>query len=715
MESNLEKKVKDSFFERFTRNLNSEVKKNKIDPVIGRDKEIRLLMQVLLRRKKSNPLLIGEPGIGKTAIVEGLAQRIVKGDVPDSLKNVEIEELDLGALIAGAKFQGEFEERLKLFINRIKNSDRKIIIFIDELHLIIGTGRTQGAMDAANLLKPMLARGELSCIGSTTFDEYREYIEKDAAFERRFSILVIKEPSLSDTLAILRGLKEKFETFHGVKIHDQALEEAVKLSDRYINHRFLPDKAIDLIDEACASTKIELDSTPEELDDIKRNLIKLEIEKKAIEQENDKSSKLRLARIIKEIDKERKKEFEKEEQWKKEKAKLIEIKNLRNQIESKENEYETCLREGEINRAAIVSFEVISLRKKLNELELKKNQGNDKGLLLKEDINKTDIEMVISKWTNIPLYNIRADEKEKLKNLAFFLENKGIKGQFEALSLISDSILRSRSGIRDLNKPIGSFIFLGQSGVGKTETAKILAEVLFNSKKNLIRLDMSEFMEKHSVSKIIGSPPGYIGFDKGGHLTEKIRHSQYAVVLFDEIEKAHPEVINILLQILDDGLLTDSRGRQISFKNVIVIMTSNIGSTYLSDYNLINKDKAIKELNSFFSSELMNRIDEIIVFKPLSESVFKQIIDRELKILFDRIFFQKKITFNVNEETKNKIFNSFSDFKLGARPIKRYIIKNIETLIAKAIINDQIKHNQNYLISINNNDEFFITTETLAD
>jgi len=616
---------------KFGRIINDDVKANKIDPVIGRDEEIRKIIQILARKTKNNVILIGEPGVGKTAILEGLAERIVKADVPNSLKDKQIYELDMGALIAGAKYRGEFEERLKAVLNKIKESDGKIILFIDEIHLIVGAGKTDGAMDASNMLKPMLARGEIDCIGATTLNEYRMYIEKDRALERRFQPVLINEPSVEDTISILRGLKNRFESYHGVKILDNALIAAATLSNRYLTSRFLPDKAIDLIDEACASIKVEIDSVPTELDEVSRKVRQLEIEKAALSKEKDESSKKRLEALSTELDKYKKEETELSERWKKEKASIGDVKEIKKQLEKAKFDLDVAFSNAQYEKAGELQYRVIpELEKKIKDIE-----SNDPNVskLVSEVVDESSIAKIISKMTNIPLTKIEKGDKEKVLDLKNILQRRVI-GQDEALTLVSNAILRQRAGIKDENRPIGSFMFLGPTGVGKTEVAKTLAEALFDSESHIIRIDMSEYMEKYSTSRLIGAPPGYVGYEEGGQLTEKVRRNPYSIVLFDEIEKAHPEVFNLLLQILDDGRLTDSQGRVVDFKNTIIIMTSNLGSEYLLNGET---DKVDTLLHQTFKPEFLNRIDEIVYFKPLGKEVQLKIVDKMLNLLNKRL------------------------------------------------------------------------------
>ncbi|AOX44249.1 ATP-dependent Clp protease, ATPase subunit ClpB [Spiroplasma sp. NBRC 100390] len=686
--------------EKFTKNLNKEAIAGKLDPIIGREDEINRVVRILSRRTKNNPVLIGEPGVGKTAIVEGLAQRIVKGDIPSNLQNKTIYELDMGALIAGAKFQGEFEERLKAVMNKVKESNGDIILFIDELHLIIGAGKTQGSMDASNLLKPMLARGELHCIGATTLDEHRLYIEKDAALERRFQKVMVAESTIDESISILRGLKERFETFHGVKIHDNALVAAVNLSSRYITDRFLPDKAIDLIDEASATIKTEIASVPTELDNLNRRVVQLEIEKAALQKETDKASNERLVDIANELKPLKAKQEKLEIQWNSEKESITKLKNLKSEVEQLKKELEQTQLRGDFNRAGEIQYALLpKLEQQLHEQEKSASESH----LLKEDVTEREIAAIVGKWTGIPVDRLVETEKAKLMNLNKILCRR-VRGQNEAIDAVSDAIIRSRSGIKDPNKPIGSFLFLGPTGVGKTEVARSLAYVLFNSEKQMVRLDMSEYMEKHSVSKLIGAPPGYVGYEQGGQLTEAVRRNPYSIVLFDEIEKAHPDILNILLQILEDGRLTDSLGKTVDFKNTIIIMTSNIGSEYLLNENNEGVGLLIqKELAKKFKPEFLNRIDNVVTFNALSKEVIKEIIEKELSELTQRIENSKNIRITYSEAVLEKILNEGYDREFGARPIKRYIQRNLESLIAHAIISEEIQEGKSYTIDVANN------------
>ena len=679
--------------QKFGRDVVEEVKKGKIDPVIGRDEEIRRIIEVLARKTKNNVVLIGEPGVGKTAIIEGLAQRIVKDDVPLTLKNKTIYELDMGALVAGAKFRGEFEERLKAVLNKIKESEGKIILFIDELHLIVGAGKADGALDAGNMLKPMLARGEIDCIGATTLNEYRLYIEKDRALERRFQQVIIKEPTVDDTISILRGLKEKFESHHGVKITDSAIVSAAVLSNRYLTERFLPDKAIDLIDEACASIRVEIASMPNELDEVSRKVMQLEIERLALKKESDKNSIERLEKLNEELKDLKNTEEQLKAKWNKEKEVIQEVKKTKEKLENLKFKLDKAFNENNYELASLIKYKDIpTCEEKLKELE-EKTKGNE---LLNEVVTEDMIAKIISKSTNIPIARIVKGEKEKILNLKETL-SKRVIGQDEAIELVSNSIIRQRAGIKDQNRPIGSFLFLGPTGVGKTEVAKSLAEALFDSENHIVRIDMSEYMEKFAVSRLIGAPPGYIGYEEGGQLTEKVRKNPYSIVLFDEIEKAHPDVFNILLQILDDGRLTDSQGRVVDFKNTIIIMTSNLGSEFLLDnYNI---EKVNELLKKSFRPEFLNRIDEIITFKPLDKLVQFKIVEKLLALLAKRLKEENyQVTFT--NEAKNFIIDKSFTFEYGARPVKRYIQREIETLLAKAIIEGKISTDKVYKVDV---------------
>lgn len=682
--------------EKFGRNINDEVKKGKIDPVIGRDEEIRKVVTILARKTKNNVILLGEPGVGKTAIVEGLAERIVKNDVPNTLKDKTIYELDMGALVAGAKYRGEFEERLKAVLNKIKQSDGKIILFIDEIHLIVGAGRSDGALDASNMLKPMLARGEIDCIGATTLNEYREYIEKDRALERRFQSVLIGEPTVEDTITILRGLKERFESYHGVKITDGALIAAATLSNRYITNRFLPDKAIDLVDEACANIKVEIESMPAELDEVSRKIRSLEVEKVALQKEKDDSSKRRLEELLKELASYREKEVALNKEWEAEKADIKEAKDLKNKLEKARFDLNTYFGNGEYEKASLLQYKTIpEYEHRLQEIEAK---GKTQEKLVDEVVDEESISRIVSKITGIPVSRIQKGDREKVLDLGKTLEKRVI-GQDEAIRFVSSAILRQRAGIKNPNRPIGSFLFLGPTGVGKTEVARALAEALFDNENNIIRIDMSEYMEKYSVSRLIGAPPGYVGYEEGGQLTEKVRRNPYSVVLFDEVEKANPEVLNLLLQVLDDGRLTDSQGRLIDFKNTIIIMTSNLGSEYL----LEGKKEPVKELlDHTFKPEFLNRIDEIVYFNPLSKDVQYRIVEKMLSELDARLK-EQYYSFSFSDALKKYILDSAYSPSFGARPLKRFIQDNVETVIATAIVKGEVDTKSKYLVDEENN------------
>ena len=691
----------ENVLEKYGRDITKNVKDGKVDPVIGRDEEIRSITRILSRKTKNNPVLIGEPGVGKTAIIEGLASRIIKGDVPNSLKNKTIWELDMTSLIAGAKYRGEFEERLKAVLKKVKESDGEIIMFIDEIHMIVGSGAMEGAMDAGNMLKPMLARGEIHCIGATTLNEYRKYIEKDGALERRFQKVLVSEPTVMDTITILRGLKSRFEVYHGVNIKDKALVAAATLSDRYITNRFLPDKAIDLVDEACATIKVQMESVPTELDTLTRKIMQLQIEKEALKKEKDDISKNRIAEIEKNLLELKDKESILRQRWEDEKDINNKISKKKSEIETANYKLETAENNYDLETAARYRHGIIP---KLNH-ELEELQKLNKSEILSDTVNDESIAAIISKWTNIPTTKLVGSERDKLLHLEENM-NKRVIGQKEALHLVSEAIIRARAGIKDPNRPIGSFIFLGPTGVGKTEVAKTLAYELFDDERHMVRIDMSEYMEPHSVARLIGSPPGYVGYDEGGQLTEAVRRNPYSIVLFDEIEKAHRDVLNILLQILDDGRITDSQGRTVDFKNTIIIMTSNLGSDYILNNDDNVEESVMRELKSNFKPEFINRIDEIIIFKSLSKNVIYDILDKIIREIENRLK-DKKININLTKEAKDYIINSSYDEKFGARPIKRYVQRNIESLIANEIILDHIKYGQTITIDIKN-DKFEI-------
>ena len=682
---------------KFGTNLVDLAKKHKLDPVIGRDEEIRRIIRILSRRTKNNPVLIGEPGVGKTAIVEGLAERIVRGDVPEGLKDKIIFSLDMGALIAGAKYRGEFEERLKAVLKEVQNAEGKIILFIDEIHTIVGAGKTEGSMDAGNLIKPMLARGELNCIGATTFDEYRKYIEKDKALERRFQPVIAEEPTVEDTISILRGLKERFEIHHGIRIHDNAIVAAAKLSDRYITDRFLPDKAIDLIDEAGAMIRSEIDSLPTELDIVRRKLFTLETEREALLTEEDEKSKKRLE---KELDELKSKDDEMTAKYEKEKNQILQVRNLKAQLDDLKGQVEKYEREYDFNKVAEIKYgEIPKLEAQIKQYEEKISSGYDTALL-KEEVTENEISEIVSKWTGIPVTKLVEGEREKLLKLEDELHERVI-GQNEAVTAVSNAVIRARAGLKDENKPIGSFIFLGPTGVGKTELAKTLARSLFDSEENIIRIDMSEYMEKHSVSRLVGPPPGYVGYEEGGQLTEAVRRAPYSVILFDEIEKAHEDVFNMFLQILDDGRLTDNKGNTVDFKNTIIIMTSNIGRSYLlQDQGKITeetKDLVMGEMKRRFKPEFLNRVDDIIMFKSLDKEEIKKIIDIFMKSLSNRLK-DKDINMEVTDAAKDIMVREGYDPVYGARPLKRYIGNTLETIIARKLIAGQIRNGDTIVV-----------------
>ena len=694
-----EEELKD-VLNKYGRDITKNVKDNKVDPVIGRDEEIRNVIRILSRKSKNNPVLIGEPGVGKTAIVEGLAQRIVAGDVPNSLKDHTIWELDLGSLVAGAKYRGEFEERLKAVLKEIKDSDGNIIMFIDEIHMIVGAGDT-GAMDVSNMLKPMLARGEIHVIGATTLNEYRKFIEKDGALERRFQKVLVSEPNVEDTITILRGLKERFEIFHGVTIKDSALVAAATLSDRYITDRFLPDKAIDLVDEACATIKMQLDSVPVELDELTRKIMSLEIEKQALKKERDELSRERLAKIAEELENLKTQEKEMRAKWEDEKKVKDEINKKKEELERARFDLTTAENNYDLETSARLRHGTIP---KL-EQELKTLQDNNQNNILSDVVDEEGIAEIISRWTHIPVAKLVSSEKDKLLHLYDRLKLK-VMGQDNALKIVSEAIIRARSGIKDPTKPIGSFIFLGPTGVGKTEVAKALAYELFDDEKHMIRIDCSEYMEAFNVSRLVGAPPGYVGYDEGGELTEAVRRNPYSIVLFDEIEKAHKDVFNILLQILDDGRLTDSQGRTVDFKNTIIIMTSNLGSEYILEGLENARELVMNELKSTFRPEFINRIDEIIVFNSLKKDVIGDIVDKIIKEINDRLQ-QNYLHVEITDAVKEKIIDEAYDERYGARPIRRYITKNIESLLTHKLIDTDIAVGSTLVVSLDNN-EFVI-------
>ena len=696
--------------EKYGRDLTDAARKGKIDPVIGRDEEIRRAIEILTRRTKNNPVLIGEPGVGKTAIVEGLARRIVAGDVPESLKNKTLYSLDMGSLVAGAKFRGEFEERLKAVLNEIAKSDGQILLFIDEVHTVVGAGAAEGAMDAGNLLKPMLARGELRCIGATTLNEYRKYIEKDAALERRFQPVMVNEPTVEDTISILRGIKERYEVHHGVRIRDNALLAAATLSDRYISDRFLPDKAIDLVDEAAAKLRTEIESMPQPLDEARRKIMQLEIAEQALKKETDEASKEKLAHVTEEKEELQKKEKELKDKWEGEKQAILRVRAVKKEIDQVKNEMEIAEREYDLNRLSELRYgKLPSLQKQLADEEAALAEKAKDDHLLKEEVSEEDIAEVVSRWTGIPVSKMLTGEREKLLRLEDVLHER-VVGQDEAVRVVSEAILRARAGIKDPNRPIGSFIFLGPTGVGKTELAKTLAESLFDDERSMIRIDMSEYMEKHSVARLIGAPPGYVGYDEGGQLTEAVRRRPYSVILLDEIEKAHRDVFNVLLQILDDGRLTDGKGRVVNFKNTVIIMTSNLGSHEILNKDFDEAQAAVKDLlKEYFRPEFLNRVDDIVVFKGLKREQVKRIAVLLLESLSKRLEHQVGITLTWTEEALELLANQGFDPNFGARPLRRLISHKVETALSKEIIKGEAKDGDSVEIGAANGDFTFKT------
>ncbi len=704
MQMQMNNEEQKSPLEQFGRNLVEEVKKGKMDPVIGRDQEIRNVIRILSRKTKNNPVLIGEPGVGKTAIVEGLAQRIVKKDVPEGLKDHLIYELDMSALIAGASFRGQFEERLKGVLKEVKESEGRIILFIDEIHTIVGAGKTDGAMDAGNMLKPMLARGELHCIGATTLDEYRMYIEKDPALERRFQQVLVREPSVEDTISILRGLKESFELYHAVKIHDRAIVAAAELSNRYLTERFLPDKAIDLVDEACAMIRTEIDSMPQELDEVTRRQMQLEIEEQALMKEKDEASKKRLVALREELEKLKESSKAMKEQWESEKSSLHKIQEKRETLNKYRRELEEAENQYDLNKAAVLRHgKIPELEKELQALENSLQEGNETRLL-REDVTSEEIASIVSRWTGIPVTKLVEGEREKLLHLKDTLHER-VVGQDDAVRLVTEAVWRARAGIQDPNKPIGSFLFLGPTGVGKTELAKALAAQLFDSEDHFIRIDMSEYMEKHSVSRLVGAPPGYIGYEEGGQLTEAVRRNPYSVVLLDEIEKAHPDVANILLQILDDGRITDSQGRTVNFTNTVVILTSNIGSNYLMEIKDQENEHAVEDLvmaalKQHFKPELLNRLDDIIMFHSLSNDQYYEIAKKYIALLQKRVG-QQEIELQVEDDVLQWVVKEGVDPAFGARPLRRFVQRHIETLVAKELLKGEAAAGDRVIVFMN--------------
>ena len=691
---------------KFGRDLNDAVSNGKVDPVIGRDEEIRKVIQVLARKTKNNVVLLGEPGVGKTAIVEGLAERIVKKDVPSSLQGKTIYELDMGALVAGAKYRGEFEERLKAVLNKIKESNHKIILFIDEIHLIVGAGKSEGAMDAANLLKPLLARGDIDCIGATTLNEYREYIEKDRALERRFQTVMVSEPSVEDTITILRGLKERFESYHGVQITDGALISAATLSNRYITSRFLPDKAIDLLDEACASIKVEIESMPTELDEVSRKIRSLEIEKVALAKEKDESSLRRLEELEKELSIAKEKFASLDKEWQKEKGEVSEAKNLKKEIEDAKRSLGNYFAQGDYKKASELQYKTIpELQQRLHDVSV---ASKSKERLVNEVVDEEEIAKIVGRMTGIPVSRIKKGDREKVLDLKKTLSMRVI-GQEEAITLVSNAIIRQRAGIKNPNRPIGSFLFLGPTGVGKTEVSKALAEALFDNENAIIRIDMSEYMEKYSVSRLIGAPPGYVGYEEGGQLTEKVRRSPYSIVLFDEVEKANPEVFNLLLQVLDEGRLTDSQGRLVDFRNTVIIMTSNLGSEYLLSGE---KEKVEGLLHSTFKPEFLNRIDEIVYFNPLGLDVQKQIVKKMLAELQNRLK-EQYVSVSFSQKVEDYVLDRAYSQEFGARPLKRFIQDKIETYLASQIVAGTLDTEAKYILDMNG-DELILSKANQA-